>query len=252
MPWFIVDDGFHSHKKAVRAGVGAVGLWVLAGSWSADQLTDGFVPDYIAARLDPSYEEHAAALVKAGLWTESQVDGDDGWQFHEWAERQQSRDDVMAKREAARERMRRLRERKKNTAKDSPNVRANTSRSDDEVREPDTYTDTYTNTYIEGDADAPASPKRPPRATAITDAFAIDDDLRKWAKNEVPHVDIDTETKKFVDHHVSRGNSFKQPSRAWKKWMRQASEWSKPSSNRQPSLPPVSSTFDDWEPQNAA
>lgn len=113
MPWFKVDDGLHAHIKAVRAGVSAMGLWVLAGSWSADQLTDGWVPDYIVARLDPDYREHAATLVRAGLWDEDEHDGDKGWRFHEWSDHQPSREQVLADRRAAAERQRRARERAK-------------------------------------------------------------------------------------------------------------------------------------------
>jgi hypothetical protein len=111
MTWFKVDDGLHAHRKAVRAGVPAMGLWVLAGSWSADQLTDGWVPDYIAARLDPDYAEHARSLVASGLWTPGESDGDTGWWFHQWAEQQPSREQVLAERKAAADRQRRARER---------------------------------------------------------------------------------------------------------------------------------------------
>ena len=34
MPWFKVDDQFYGHKKRVKAGMEAVGLWVTCGSWS--------------------------------------------------------------------------------------------------------------------------------------------------------------------------------------------------------------------------
>lgn len=111
MTWFKVDDGLHSHRKAVRAGVPAMGLWVLAGSWASDQLTDGWVPDYIAARLDPGqFEKHASALVKAGLWFPDEHDGERGWWFHQWQDHQPSAKSVHEKRDAAKERMRRVRD----------------------------------------------------------------------------------------------------------------------------------------------
>lgn len=122
MTWFRVDDGLHAHMKAVRAGVPAMGLWLLAGSWSSNQLTDGWVPDYIASRLDPDFREHAAALVRAGLWVEDERDGDKGWRFHQWDEHQPSSESVLAKREAARERMRRVRGQRSTGSQD---VRAN-------------------------------------------------------------------------------------------------------------------------------
>jgi hypothetical protein len=133
MPWFMTDDKFHSHKKTVRATAASVapaGLWVLAGSWSADQLTDGFIPEYIAMRYDPhGWEANAAALVRAGLWVEDKQDDEPGWRFHEWEERQPTRAKVVEKREAAKARMERVRASRKDGSQD---VRANTSRTSHE------------------------------------------------------------------------------------------------------------------------
>jgi hypothetical protein len=98
MTWFKVDDTLHSHKKSMRAGVEAMGLWVLAGSWAADQLTDGWVPSYAAQRIASNAEDLAARLVKAGLWTPGEHDGEDGWWYHEWGERQPMKDEVMDQR----------------------------------------------------------------------------------------------------------------------------------------------------------
>jgi hypothetical protein len=131
MPWFKVDDGLHAHKKAVKAGVEAMGLWVLAGSWSADLLTDGFVPDYIAARIDPNYKKNAARLVAARLWVPDEHDGDSGWRFHDWKTKQPSSESVLEEREAARTRMQRVRANKKAGSAD---VRPNTERTSPEVR----------------------------------------------------------------------------------------------------------------------
>lgn len=130
MPWFKVDDGLHAHMKAARAGVDAMGLWVLAGSWCADQLTDGFVPDYIAVRLDPKAKAHAAKLVAAGFWYQTERGGDRGWQFHDWEVHQPAAKETLAKREEAKDRMQRLRERRKserskNGTNGSQTVRAN-------------------------------------------------------------------------------------------------------------------------------
>src|ERR1700742_1294424 len=49
MPWFYVDDGFSDSKPVLnmpdRHRLAACGLWVLAGSWSAKEELDGFVPN---------------------------------------------------------------------------------------------------------------------------------------------------------------------------------------------------------------
>lgn len=124
MPWFKVDDSFESHPK-VKAiprarRVKAIGLWTLAGSWSARQLTDGFVPSYMLDELAATKTE-ANTLVEVGLW--SPVDG--GYLFKDWHDWQPTKAKVEAEREAAKERMRVARERKKGTR--SGDVRANTS-----------------------------------------------------------------------------------------------------------------------------
>lgn len=131
MPWFKVDDGLHSHRKTIRAGIPAMGLWAVAGSWCADQLTDGWVPDYVAQRIDPDYVEHAASLVAAKFWVPGEKDGESGWFFHQWSDdgRQPTSESVNAKRDEARDRMAKLRaaraEEAKNKRNGSQGVRAN-------------------------------------------------------------------------------------------------------------------------------
>lgn len=121
MTWFRVDDKFHSHKKRMRAGVAAVGLWTCAGSWCSDHLTDGFVPDYVAATFDPDWELLAQRLVKAGLWEPAERDGDKGWQFHQWLEQQPSKEQVEAQRAATAKRQQEFRDRARQKRNDTRN-----------------------------------------------------------------------------------------------------------------------------------
>lgn len=85
MTWFKVDDKLHSHskiRKVLADAPAALALWTVAGSWSADNLSDGFVPDHQLPWLMPSgAEDMARQLVTARLWR--RVRG--GYQFHEWA-----------------------------------------------------------------------------------------------------------------------------------------------------------------------
>lgn len=94
MPWFPVDDGFAFHRKCVRAGNAAVGLWTRSGSWCAQQLTDGFVPEDIALVLGTPAQ--ASRLVSSGLWVA--IDG--GYVFHQWSEegRNPTREKVLQRR----------------------------------------------------------------------------------------------------------------------------------------------------------
>lgn len=80
MTWFKVDDHLHSHPKTWAASLAAMGLWSVAGSWSSDQLTDGFIPEHMAMALSRGQIELADELVLAGLWERTEK----GYQFHEW------------------------------------------------------------------------------------------------------------------------------------------------------------------------
>ena len=100
MAWFKVDDRFYSHPKVIGVPMRSLGLWVLAGAWSADQLTDGFIPRTALPMLNGSRPADARPLVDAGLW--AVVDG--GWRFHDWQDMQPSRAAVLERREEDRKR----------------------------------------------------------------------------------------------------------------------------------------------------
>lgn len=68
MPWFKIDDKAHSHPKLIKAGNAALGLWLRCGSYAAQHLTEGIVPDVVAELYGT--KPQAAKLVKAGLWHE--------------------------------------------------------------------------------------------------------------------------------------------------------------------------------------
>lgn len=139
MPWFKVDDGFHGHPKVDMLSPASVGIWTLCGSHCAQYLTDGKVFARTVRKFGGTDAE-IAELVDAGLW----IDNEDGtYQFKDWEDYQPMRADVEAKRDAARERMKRVR-----SARDrSQDVRANTSRTSREVRSTPTRPDP---THIKG------------------------------------------------------------------------------------------------------
>lgn len=92
--WFKVDDGLAMHSKVIAAGNAAMGLWVRAGAWSAQQNTAGRVPVHVVRVLGSVRD--ASRLVTAGLWT---LDGD-CYVFHEWDERNPDAASVQATRAA--------------------------------------------------------------------------------------------------------------------------------------------------------
>lgn len=105
MPWFLVDDGLHSHPKAMVTTPAAIGLWTLAGSWASANLTEGFVPAYMLDRLVPGGASLAAELVDNGLWKRVKS----GYRFHDWQDYQPTKEEVEKSRKLNRERQRRFR-----------------------------------------------------------------------------------------------------------------------------------------------
>lgn len=95
MVWFKIDDGFWSHPKVLELSDAALALWVRAGSYCAQQLTDGHVTR-AALRMLGGNHDAAVELVIAGLWDEAE--GGNGWVFHDWDDYQPTREQVMEQR----------------------------------------------------------------------------------------------------------------------------------------------------------
>jgi hypothetical protein len=121
MTWAKFDDRFPSHLKVLRLSDAAFRLFVTSVCFSCEQLTDGEIEDGIPQALprSPSGDALDAAigeLVRAGLWERLEC----GWMIHDFHEWNPDADSVLAKRAAAKERMKSAR---------SQRVRANRSRT---------------------------------------------------------------------------------------------------------------------------
>lgn len=91
--WFKVDDSFFSNPKTAMLSDGATALWLRSGSWSAQQLTDGFIP----ARMVPMFrgsDDSVRELCDVGLWERD--DELDGYRFHDWSDYQPDGEEVDA------------------------------------------------------------------------------------------------------------------------------------------------------------
>lgn len=105
MTWFKVDDKAHANtkiRKVLAEEPAALALWLVAGSWVADELNDGFVPDTQLPWLMPAGADVLAQkLVAARLWR--RVRG--GYEFHEWhkdgdgTKRNPTREEVLTERQ---------------------------------------------------------------------------------------------------------------------------------------------------------
>jgi hypothetical protein len=93
--WFKVDDSFYDHPKVFDLPDSAVALWTRAGCWSARNLTDGFVPAGITARLCDDHLAAVRELVERGLWKRTRG----GYRFHDWRNYQPSKEEATAAQE---------------------------------------------------------------------------------------------------------------------------------------------------------
>lgn len=228
MTWFRIDDGFHGHPKVVELSLEAVGLWALAGSWCAQYLTDGLVSARTVRRFGAS-DEATTELVDADLW----IEVEDGWLFKDWSDYQPMKEEVEAERSAARERMKRVRAKKKGVT--SPDVRPNdlgttSGRSPDgseEVRvtPPDQLPPTSSSTSNE--VETPLTPqggKRPKsKGTRLDPDWMPSQGLIDQMRSECPGVDLEPEHRVFVDYWIAqpgqKGVKLDWPA-TWRNWMR--------------------------------
>lgn len=234
MTWFKVDDTFHSHPKVLATDPAALGLWVLAGAWCSANLTDGFVPDYVLPRLLPDSAVLAEKLVTSRLWRRTKG----GYRFHDWSEYNPSAESVKTERDAAKERMRKLRQgrRQNHEATGHPeecsgehqaNVRENFGGSSQPRPDP---TRSSSNEELQSQKTSSsgkraAKPRR--HATRIPDDFAVTPEMVAWAQQNAPDVDGRRETEKFVDYWRAAsgvGATKNDWIATWRNWLRRAQE----------------------------
>jgi hypothetical protein len=114
MGWVRLDDNFADHPKVIGLSDTAFRLYIEALCYSNRQLTDGFIP--MAVYLKASKNDDADFLIEAGLWEEVPL----GYQIRSYDEYQPLREKVEEKREQARERLRRFREKREGNADETP------------------------------------------------------------------------------------------------------------------------------------
>lgn len=225
MAWFKVDDSFHSHSKVYAASPAALGLWVVAGSWSSANRKDGFVPDHALGRLLPDAAELAKELTTAGLWR--RVRG--GYQFHDWHDFNPTAEEIEADRKAARERMRQIRAKRREkytSAGQGSNGSGEHSgtfgeRAED-VRDPDP---SRPEPSKEG---SDAARLKFDNAVRIPEPFPLSEDMKQWVRDNTPGIDAWKEHEKFIDHWLGAPDKTgrkKDWLATWRNWMRRAQEY---------------------------
>ena len=76
------------------------------------------------------------------------------------------------------------------------------------------------------------SPRK--RATTMPDDFTVTPEMRAWAAEKAPGVDLDWQTEQFRDHHEGKGSQFVDWRKAWQTWIRNAAKWDRGRRQEQP------------------
>lgn len=234
MTWFKVDDAFYRNKKVRKLGqdrLQAVGLWTLAGGWSADNLTDGFVPWEIIEMWESEAHEMAIRLIEVGLWCEAVVEGEKGVQFHDWTDYQPTRESEERRLSEQRERMRALRS---NRARDGGDEETeNSGGTGDECARDVRRTETARAAHVpdpdptrtSSSSGTTSAPRK--RGCRIPEDFSVTSKMVTWARSRCPDVDGRRETEKFINYWTStpgaKGLKLNWE-KTWMNWMMSADE----------------------------
>lgn len=233
MPWFKVDDGFHSHPKTIGVSLGARGLWVTAGAWCAHHLTDGVLTLAHVQFLGGS-EDMADELVEAGLWDvtrDTSVSNKVTYTFHEWTEYQPTRENVQTEREASRERQRRRRAKRQNPKSEPVSVteasRRDTAVSHAPVTEVfGTPDPTRPDQELPKGSSAPkppqSSPRKKPAGPLPKDWAPTEEHQRRAAQHRI---DLNREAEQFRLHAEANGRTAVNWNAAFTMWLSKSQQF---------------------------
>jgi hypothetical protein len=220
--WFRWHHGTAGDRKfplvAKRSGarVGdVIAMWaiILEQASANDERGDPGHLDFEAIDLALDMPDGTAMAIHGAMVARSLIDGFSG-RLIAWEKRQPKRED-----ETAAERKRRQREREHEMAVTEAESR-DVTQSHAEVthghdREEESRGDTSTSLRSVEGASKRASRKCPT-------AFEVDDELRQWAVNAHPAVNLQAETAKLRDHTFKSAISDWRG--AWRNWIRRADE----------------------------
>lgn len=117
--WAKLDDSFAVHRKVLRAGLEATGLYARCLAYAAGQHSDGKLDRGAIQMLAgvAHWEEISEALITAGLWEKT---SDGNYRIHDFLDYNLSARDAKTLRKAAKERMKRYRVRSREQTKNEP------------------------------------------------------------------------------------------------------------------------------------
>lgn len=225
--WFKVDDSFFSNPKTAMLSDGATALWLRSGSWSAQQLTDGFIP----ARMVPMFrgsDDSVRELCDVGLWERD--DERDGYRFHDWSDYQPDGEEVDA-----------LRRKRSEAGKRGANSRWKRKTVDENGKNGKTdgkcHGKPMANAWqTDGKSMANSCPVPVPvpdkkekeeysssfskeiNATEFGDSWDCRDVANKTIATEYPNLDLESAWLAFADRHQDETRAIGDWTRLWKGW----------------------------------
>jgi hypothetical protein len=229
VPWFKVDDAFHGHPKVMELSPAAVGVWTLAGSWCANYLTDGEIKTGVVRRFGAD-DAMIQELVNAGLW----IDLGGAYQFKDWDEYQPLKEEVEAERNAARERMKAVRAKKKGVER-SPeqpaNVQPNNTGTFGGTSEEVRVTPSLSLSLPIPVPKVPAAPRKKPAHT-LPGSWSPNEAHTQYAEAE--GIALDFQAERFRTHAEANDRRIVNWDAAFKNWLLKAERTvkTKPTANR--------------------
>lgn len=224
---------YYKDDAIADAGERAELLYVRGLAFCADVLSDGFISDTQLSRFVGvgmrDAKKRAQALVDNGLW----IREDKGYRVAAWLKWNKSNAEIRA--DASKDAGRKAEERKGKGGQDDHD-------ESESERSPNGH-QAESDTDVQTDSDeSPASRARSissststssssrgardtSRSTTAPDHMLITSDMREWAKSRDIHIDLDSETETFLNHHRAKGTKFKDWRAAWRTWMNNTKKW---------------------------
>ncbi len=224
-----IDVNIITHAKLVEACAGGdlspFGLWTFGMCYAQLHETNGklaraVVLTALGGRRNVML---AAKLVAAGLWL---LNDDGSWSIFNYGKKNQSAEEIRAKKEASAIRVQRWRERRNavGNADVTPDVTQVKRVRTQPEPEPEPDNTTRKQDLGEGASPAPATVTRIGRRkpeTSCPDSEASAGELRDWTERwQIPvgHGEL----QHFLDHHRKTEARFRDWAAAWRTWLRNA------------------------------
>lgn len=219
--WFKVDDSFFSNPKTAMLSDGATALWLRSGSWSAQQLTDGFIP----ARMVPMFrgsDDSVRELCDVGLWERD--DERDGYRFHDWSDYQPDGEEVDA-----------LRRKRSEAGKRGADRRWKRKTVDENGKNGKTMANAMANAWqVDGKSMANSCPVPVPvpdkkekeeYSSSFSKETSADEYLEtgrpeadRQISRQYPNLDLTDAWGAFMQHHQGETRTIADWTRLWKGW----------------------------------